>query len=253
MRRWLAGLAAVLSGLLAPAALACPAPSDNVIFHSCWGEGRLAILALPEDLPLPPAPEAGRRLIVTGAYTAREARSDGRPKPVGMFVSRGRIINRNLGRMDGVLVLPEGSGVPQLYHRESVSLGGREFDLTDIAQRNAFLAEAEEHRASVMQSHLLVADGALDLRPQEDAPHSLRRFLFFDEAGFGIYQTGWPRTLYDGAAEVAAALAPQMVLNLDMGSYDFCLAAEAGVETNCGNLGAEALDKLSNLLLLELD
>lgn len=248
----IAGLA-LLVFVAAPQAFACPQPSDNVLFHSCWGQGRLAVYLLPEDVPMHEPVTEGQRLTVTGAYTSREARGDGLPKPVGLFARDGVVINPNLGRMDGVLVVDPVNGQPELHHRERLSLGGRNFDLTKLDQRREFIGEASEHRLSVMQSHLLIVDGQVDVRPQEDAPAFVRRMLFIDNSGFGLFQTNWPETLHDAAMKLAVELAPRMALNLDMGSYDYCQRAEDGAESSCGALGHDETGKLSNLLVLTLE
>ncbi len=211
----------------------------------------MALMVLPEDLPLPTPPASGRRLIVTGAYTGREPRADGRPKPVGLFIADGRIINRNLARMDGVLLVPPGGDAPRIFHRRAVRLEGESYDLTDLRRRRAFIAAAAARRFSVMQSHLLIAAGRLDVVETRDAPRALRRLLFFDAAGFGVYETTLPETLHEAAREIAGARAPSMVINLDMGTYDFCRLAEDGAERDCGTVRGEAIGKLSNLLLLE--
>jgi hypothetical protein len=252
MIRGLAGLALLATLGAAPAA-ACPPPSDKVLFHSCWGQGRLAVVLLPEDLPLPEAAPQGRRLVVTGAYTARDSRGDGLAKPVGLFVHGGAVINPNLGRMDGVLLVDPDNGAPELHHRARLALGGRDYDLTVLDQRRAFLAEASARGLSVLQSHLLIIDGRVDVRQQDDAPVYVRRMLYVDDEGFGLYQTRWPVTLHDAARQLAEALAPRMALNLDMGSYDYCQRTEAAAEAGCGRLDRDDTGKLSNLLVLSLE
>jgi hypothetical protein len=248
----LAGLALLATLAAAPAA-ACPPPSDNLLFHSCWGQGHLAALLLPEDFPVPEPATTRRRLVVTGTYTARDSRGDGLPKPVGLFVHGGAVINPNLGRMDGVLLVDPANGQPKLHHRARLPFGGRDYDLTELDQRRAFLAEASAHGISVLQSHLLIINGRVDVRPQEDAPVFVRRMLFTDDTGFGIYQTRWRETLHDAARQLAEALAPRMALNLDMGSYDYCQRAEDGAESGCGGLDRNDTGKLSNLLMLTLE
>lgn len=249
MIRRLAGLA-LLATLAAPPASACPPPSDMLLFHSCWGQGRLDILLLPEDLPIPDPAATGRRLIITGTYTGRENRAGGRPNPVGLFVHGGQVINPNLGRMDGVLIVDAGSGVPEVYDRGQVPLSGAEYDLRVLDQRQHFLEAAVKLGVSAMQSHLLIVEGEIDVRPRQDAPAFVRRLLFFDGDGFGVYQTRLPETLFDAATDLAENLSPRMVLNLDMGSFDYCRHALAGSEANCGRLGNGDTEKLSNLLVL---
>ncbi|MHA1529942.1 MAG: hypothetical protein ACTSVG_13055 [Alphaproteobacteria bacterium] len=259
IHRRLAGLAALVLlatlGAAPPATTeaACPPPSDKLLFHSCWGQGRVAVVLLPEDLPLPAAEAEGLRLVVTGAYTARDSRRGGLPKPVGLFVHGGAVINPNLGRMDGVLLVDPATGEPELHHRERLALGERGYDLTALDQRRALLAEVSARGLSVLQSHLLIFDGRIDAHPLEDAPVFIRRMLFVDEAGFGLYQTRWPKSLHEAARQLVQALAPRMALNLDMGSYDYCQRAQAGAEVSCGRLDRDDTGKLSNLLVLSLE
>ena len=129
-------------------------------------------------------------------------------------------------------------------------MGGRDYDLSELEQRHDFLAEASARGLSVLQSHLLIVDGEVDVLPQEDAPVFTRRMLFTDEAGFGLYQTGRPETLYGAARQLAEALAPRMALNLDMGSYDYCQRAEDGAEAGCGRL--ERDDALALFMIFAL-
>ena len=247
------GALALLLIFAARTAEACPPRSESLMFHSCWGEARAALALLPEDLPLA-APEPGTlRLVVTGAYTATDSRAEGKPKPVGLFIRGGEVVNPNLGRMDGVLVIDSTDGEPEFHHRERVALEGRTYDLRDLDQRRAFIDAASARGLSVMQSHLLIASGVFDVHPQEDAPAFVRRMLFADGDGFGIWQTEAAATLYEAAAELDAALGPRMVMNLDMGSYDFCRRAENGTEVSCGSVAPEGTGKLSNLLLLSLE
>ena len=140
-----------------------------------------------------------------------------------------------------------------MHHRAKLPLGGRDYDLTVLDQRRAFVAEASAHGLSVLQSHLLIVDGRVDVRPQEDAPVFVRRLLFIDDTGFGLYQTRWPQSLHDAAKQLAEALAPRMALNLDMGSYDYCQRAEDGTDAGCGGLDRDDTGKLSNLLVLTLE
>ena len=242
----------ILTSLIAGQAFACPEPSPELLFHSCWGAARMELRLLPEEFPLPET-GAGSRLAVTGAYTGTKPRGEGLPNPVGLFVDGGAVINRNLGRMDGVLLVDPASGQPELHHRERLPFGGRVYDLTTLDQRRTFLAEAVARGLSVMQSHLLIVDGQVDVRPQQDAPVFARRMLFTDDEGFGLYQTRRPKTLHDAATQLGEVLAPWMALNLDMGSYDYCQRAEGGAESSCGRLDREDTGKLSNLLVFILE
>ena len=241
---------AFLAILLPSGAFACPEASNSVLFHSCWGRAEAASLLLPEEGPVPQSP--AERLVITGGYTGKDLRAEKRPNPVGMFVHRGTIVNPTLARMDGVILLSP-RGEVQIQHRRRVELEASQFDLTEIEARRQFQAKVAASGGTAFQSHLVVIDGELDVRPRDGAPVAVRRFLFTDGDGFGIYQTARPRTLHDATVELDAAVAPDMAVNLDMGSYDYCLATRSGVEVNCGVLARGATAKLSNLLVLSLE
>lgn len=240
---------AALVAFAAGAAEACPAPSDVLLFHSCWGASSAEVLLLPEQAGDLAA--GGDSLAVTGAYTGKDQRGDGLPNPVGLFVHRGEVVNPTLARMDGILIVRDGQ--PSLHHRARVDFGGRRYDLTDPAARAAFSAEAAKAGASVLQSHLLVIDGEPDIRPVDDAPTYTRRLLFTDAFGFGVYETDGAVTLHEAATRIEAGLSPRMALNLDMGSYDYCVRRMASEVGLCGVLGAEDTAKLSNVIRLSRD
>jgi hypothetical protein len=234
-------------------ALACPEASERLLWHSCWGEAQVELRLLPEDLPLPMAPEAGERLTVTGAYTAREPREGGLPDPVGLFLRRGEVIGRNLARMDGILLIPP-EGPARIARRSAITFGAETYDLTSVPQRMAFVERAAAAGYSVMQTHLLVIDGESDVAETENAPAYIRRLIFEDAHGIGIWQTRWPVTLFEAARAIVADVGPRMAMNLDMGSYDFCLAEAEGAARRCGVVepGGQSFQRLSNLLSLSL-
>lgn len=251
---WRLALAALLAAaILTGRAEACPEASPTLLWHSCWGEARLSLHLLPEDLPLAAPDDGVERLTVTGAYTSREPRSDGLPDPVGLFVREGKLIGRNLARMDGILLIrPDGTA--GIVDRRNVTIGGETFDLTSYDARTEFLDRARHEGLSVMQSHLLVVGGASDVSEVEDAPVYVRRLLFEDEHGIGIWQTRWPVTLHEAARAIVVEVAPRMAMNLDMGSYDFCLSETIDGNAPCGVIapGGADMAKLSNLLSLSI-
>lgn len=238
-------------GLGAPAHAvgACPdAAALGVLFSSCGGDARATALLLPEDLSALAPAQPG--LVVTGAYTGAEKREGGMPKPVGLFIRAGEIVSREFAPMDGVLLI-DAEGRPELYHREAVAFGPRVWRLDDREERAAFIAAAEAAGASVAQSHLIVVDGAADVAGRENAPRFRRRaFVTHPDGWWGIWDSGARRlTLREAALEIERALGADMALNLDMGSYDYCVAVSAeGAAEICGALGAGQTARLSNLL-----
>lgn len=244
-------IGAALADLAAPqaaAAATCPAEDDRLLFHSCHGPAQAELLLLPEEadaLRTPPA--AGDSLVVGGTYTGTDQRDGGLPNPVGLFVDQGQVIGPHLARMDGILVIGE-DGQPSIHHAARVPLRDGAADLADPDQRLDFAARSAEQGRSVMQSHLLITDGRVDVRQQMDAPKAKRRMLFTGPDGWGVYQTRRPVTLFDAAWELRQRYSPDMALNLDMGSFDYCVATRDGLATTCGVLGAAQTEKLSNLL-----
>ncbi|MGF1550949.1 MAG: hypothetical protein ACFBWO_00415 [Paracoccaceae bacterium] len=232
------------------AASGCAAPGGDVMFHGCAGEAQAQVLLVPDDLPLPAAEGPGRALFVTGAYTGRDTRPSGAPAPVGVAVSRGRVVGRDLARMDGILIVGP-DGALGLHRRDAVPFEGGRYDLTVPDERMAFLEAAAEAGASVLQSHLLVIDGRVDTRPVEDAPSARRRVLYTKGEAFGVWESDGAVTLDAAARTLAAEIAPEMAFNLDMGGHDFCLDRENGVERACGVNRADYAESLSTLLLLE--
>ncbi len=217
----------------------CDLQNDDLIFTSCAG-GDVELRLLPEDADATP----DDALDVTGGYTATDRRDKNRPKPVGLFVRDGEVISREYVRFDGVLTITDGE--PTLHHRRRITFEDQRYDLEDVKDRAAFLSRAVEAGSAVMQSHLLIVDGQVDTAPIDGAPRFRRRILFqMTDGAFGVFDSS-PRmlTLNEATEEVAARFAPDMALNLDMGSYDFC---RRGARL-CGTLGPQSTGKLSNLL-----
>lgn len=251
MRALSAAVLSVVAALVAAPSAACPPASATLLFHSCWGPSEASLVLLPDDAgALDDLPE-GHVLVVTGAYTGKDERAPGKPAPVGLLLRDGELVGRHLARMDGILLMDSRLGRLELHPRSAVPLGGTTYDLAPLDQREEFFRQASARGLSVIQSHLLVVGGRVDTRPLDDAPRSVRRILFTDADGYGVWQSPTALTLDDAARSLAAEFAPAKALNLDMGSFDFCLARRPdGTERRCGVIGrAEAVAKLSNLLV----
>ena len=245
-----AALLAVLFATLAAGAEACP-KGEKIRIALCGGAGTAEILLLPERLGALDRGGEGA-VTVTGAYTGAGARLTGAgPKPVGVFIAAGAAVSLELGRMDGLLVV-DAAGRARISTIADAALGGASYDLRSLPGRRAFARAAAEAGASALQSHLLIRDGALDLRPVDGAPRARRRLLIATRAGdLAIWESGEALTLFAAAAALMAEHAPLMALNLDMGSYDFCETAGQGDPRPCGMVGrGEELGRLSNLVRL---
>ncbi len=238
-------LAPLLAGaiLAAPQGAAACFEADPALIWSACAEARADLVLLPEDAGATPLDA----IDVTGAYTATDTRKEGRPKPVGLFVRRGEVVSREYARFDGLLLIDR-EGRPSIQHRHRAEIGGRVYDLDDASARATFIEVASKSSVSLLQSHLLIAEGAVDAKPLADAPRFRRRILFVTEAGaMGLWDSGLAAlTLNEAAEMLAAKYRPRMALNLDMGSYDFCRTGDQ----LCGLLPPEQTGKLSNLLRL---
>jgi hypothetical protein len=248
MRRLALLLALAVLVLAVPLRAAdCPSEDGHLLFHSCHGPAKAELLLLPEEAGTVEVPRTGRTLVIGGGYTGADQRDGGLPNPVGLFVDQGRVISPHLARMDGILVIGP-KGELRIHHATRVPHDGGTADLTDSVQRLDFAARAAEQGLSVMQSHLLIANGRIDVREQDDAPTARRRMLFSGPDGWGVYQTSGASTLFDAAGDLMRRFRPEMAMNLDMGSYDYCVESRGGVVANCGVLGVGDTAKLSNLL-----
>lgn len=229
-----------------------PPPSGaGVIAAACPGPGAASLLLLPEDKGELDAGPPGS-LLVTGGYTGTDKREGDLPKPVGLYMRGGALISLEFARMDGLLVV-EADGAARIAWAGDVALAERHFNLRDLDGRRAFAEAAKGASASVLQSHLLIREGALDLRPVDNAPVAERRVLFQRRDGaLAIWQSeGRALTLHEAASELARLHAPVMALNLDMGGHDFCERRGADGVTSCSTLGRDGMGRMSNLLRLD--
>lgn len=227
----------------------CPDLDGQLLFHSCHGDTSVELLLLPEQEETLTRPAPGEALVVGGTYTGPDRREGDLPNPVGLFIHQGQVVSPNLARMDGILIIGSDEGL-SIHHASRVPLDSRTYDLTAPEQRHEFAANAARQQLSIMQSHLLIVDGEVDVREQPDARIARRRMFFSGPDGFGVYRTERAVTLFDAAQELESRLGPQMALNLDMGSYDYCLSLQDGRLSNCGVLSVSDTGKLSNALRL---
>lgn len=238
-------LAGALLSSAASAEGLCERKDFDLIWTGCGTDARIELRLLPEEAGTTPK----GALDVTGGYTAVNKREGGKPRPVGLFIHKGDILIREYARFDGVLLI-DADGQARIMHRRRVSFQGLDYDLNDASRRSAFLSDVAEADGSLLQSHLLVVDGAGDVRATEGAPRFRRRILFqMPNGDLGLYDsTPRPLTLAEATAEVVARYQPVMALNLDMGSYDYCRRGA----NPCGPFTLETTAKLSNLLRFRL-
>jgi len=229
----------------------CPGTNEGLLLHSCTASTEASLVVLEPDAPVPDnlAVSDKTTLVITGAYTSGE-----RVEPEGFVLDRGKPFDPYIQGWDGLLLItPEGD--LSLHHVSRVRFRGALSNLRSKAQRRAFVARAKQLGLSAIQSHLLITDGALDVREVSGAPQFRRRIVFsYPDGEYGIFDSGdRALTLFEAANEVADLYDPEMAFNLDMGSYDYCALTAKGTETNCGDLARSATRKLSNILVFTQD
>ncbi len=237
MQRFIMAIGLNLTLVAAVFAQDCTLP-PSVLIHSCQTDMAVRLRVLPDEVQT----DNNHLLTVTGTYSSGD-----RFGIEGLVIQSGQVVSRRYQNWDGVLIIDQ-NGVPNLFHAKNVIIGGDEFDLKDKPGRDGFIAKAKDRGVTVLQSHLLIFAGALDLQDVEGAPSFKRRlFVTFQDGSFGVWETDQSETLYDAAQQVQDALNPFMALNLDMGAYDYCRTGPSGAESDCGGLLVSA-DKLTNLL-----
>ena len=242
--------ACIFSGLFvfpAMASDACFADQKAVLFASCAGASSASSALVGDDGAIPDLvtlPEGGREVIVTGAYTSGEKR-----EPEGMFIINGEVVDPYPQGWDGLMLIDR-AGRLSLHHVERVTSGDDEWDLRTKWSRKAFVKAAKSLKWSVFQSHLVVVDGKVDTKPREAARKFRRRILFtLRDGSYGIYETP-PMTLHDSAVDVAERFEPEMALNLDMGTFNYCRETLDEESRDCGAVPPAFTGILSNLLVL---
>lgn len=227
------------------------APPELMMLEATPGEARVRLLFLPDDaaaIERPSKPEV-ERLTVTGAYSSGD-----RFGPEGFVLKRGEALRPVPQGWDGVLLV-DAEGRARIFDVSAAELAGDRYNLRDVEARRVFLRMAESRGLSAIQSHLLVKEGVLDLKPVDGARRFRRRLLFQTEDGrIGVFDTSpKPTTLFEAAVALKTKVdGVHMALNLDMGTYDFCVWRTADVRRLCGVLTAHEQQALTNLIEFEL-
>lgn len=217
---------------------ACPT-SFSLLINSCKTPITAQLRVLPNDAKL----DEQHLLSVTGAYSSGD-----RFGIEGLVIHNGKLISRRYQSWDGVLVI-DSQGVPKLFNAHDVLVENIRYNLKEKASREQFIKKAIASDLSVIQSHLLISNGELDLNEVDNAPRFKRRLLVsFADGNFAIWETKQSETLYDAAANLLQEVAPEMALNLDMGAYDYCKKGPIDKLVECGGL-LVSKDKLTNVLI----
>lgn len=218
-------------------AFACP-DDARILFISCHVVETAEIVALDAATLAPKASET--QLIVTGTYSSAD-----RFGIEGLAIIDGVQVSSRFQGWDGLLVIaPDGKA--SIHNVARVAFGETYFNLRAADQRAAFLDYAGNHGLSVIQSHLLVSDGEVDVRDRPNQPRFQRRIAFVTSTGeFGLFDSGASITLFQAAVILHDEFDADMAFNLDMGAYDYCMRGDI----SCGRLRQQDTDILTNVLI----
>ena len=219
----------------------CNERSKEVIFHSCDTPANITLKFYPLEL------KRDRRdiLSVTGAYSSGD-----RFGVEGLAFKAARLVSLRFQSWDGALLISP-NGNPQIHNVENIHFLGHTYNLRISSDRRIFIRKAQDGGWSMIQSHLLITDSVLDLLVIPNARRFIRRMFFTDLKGWGIYETKAAVTLYEAALEIQKNINPLMVMNLDMGAYNYCQVNNNSNFDSCGELLINHKN-LTNLITIQL-
>ena len=211
---------------------------ERIVFISCRTVETVELVALDQNQLVPESSDS--QLTITGTYSSGD-----RFGIEGLAIVDGTVVSSRFQGWDGLFVItPDGKG--SIHNVERVRLGKPQFNLRNPDERAAFLSYARENDLSVIQSHLLVSDGNVDVSDRPGQPRFRRRILFQTNAGdFGLFDSGESLTLFQAAVILHDDFDADMAFNLDMGAYDYCMRGTQ----SCGWLGRQDTGILTNVLI----
>lgn len=219
----------------------CGAPDESILFYSCNTPANISLKFHPLEL----SHSSDDILSITGAYSSGD-----RFGVEGLAFGGLRLISSRFQSWDGVLLISP-NGAPHIFSVRNIKLWEKDFDLTIKSERNSFIKLAQLKGWSMIQSHLLISDGNLDLYNVDNARRFMRRMFFIKKSGWGVYQTKTASTLYEAASEIKSKHSPDMVINLDMGAYNYCQISTDKGPKACGELLTNS-ENLTNLITIQL-
>ena len=211
--------------------------------------------------------KANKSVICVTSGTYMDSYID--PKPIGLTVDNGIVVNRTLENdMDGLVIVYATGGIvaTNIEDRDLVvqggDIGGIQLNIkNNTFHRTKFLEWCQQNEATVFQTHLLVYKNSLKIDASTSKPDKReRRFLVVghDEDGnlvHCIIHSPEYTSLYDGANKVYNFLNSfremniVFMVNLDTGAQDvFTLFDEAGKERHDVK-GHLQIEKAINLLV----
>lgn len=164
-----------------------------------------------------------KRLEMTGTYTSSFQH------PTGLFAIDGEVINPVLQSWDGLVIIDPEDRV-HVKDINFLEYQFRQFDIRHSYQDYLdFLDLVKDLKLSLLQSHLIVKRGEIDVSP--DNTKRFRRRVIFQNvhSAVSIYDSFEKhQTLYETADILVNEYQAVNAVNLDMGPYGYCARYENG-------------------------
>lgn len=184
------------------------------------------------------------RLEITGTYTSPY------DYPTGLFIQEGKIINPIMQSWDGLLVVDR-NGRLNLMNLNEFQYGFRTYKIKERQEDYLdFLKFASDDKISVMQSHLILNNGEIDVSNNKRL--FKRRAVVSDKSGeiFVYDSLNKSISLFDLATILKEKYDALYAINLDMGAFNYCSFIKNGIQTkDCGDLSKDT--RLSNIIVFD--
>lgn len=188
--------------------------------------------------------------------------------PVGLTIDNGKLVNKNIGSFDGLIIVYATGGIvaTDLRNGDLTLQGGgiasgRKFDIrNNWTDRNDFITWAQDQEATVFQTHLLAYKNQLSISSNGSSEPRERRFLAVgkDKSSGDLCHVilNLPEytSLYNGALRAkkflndTGNLEITFMINLDTGYQDVCFLYNKDGSVNKLIHGQKSLDYAVNLL-----
>jgi len=158
------------------------------------------------------------RMEVTGTYTSAYH------WPTGLAVNNGQVINPAIQGWDGLLVIDQ-NGKMYIKNIKTLSYQFRNFRITENhSDYIDFLTIAEKEKLTIIQSHLLVNNGKLQMEKQSNRKFRRRALFQTCNGSISVYDSiNKQITLWEMANMLIQKYNATEVLNLDMGPFNYCV------------------------------
>ncbi len=209
-----------------------------------------------------------KNMIVVSSAGYMDNCYDQSASPVGLTIDNGIVVNRNLASFDGLLIVYATGGIVATDLRKgdltlqgSGITQGRKFNIRNSwTDRNDFIKWAQQHEATVFQTHLLIYKDQLAIGKNAPSDPRERRFLAVGKDKISgdlchvVINLPEYSSLYNGASRTKKFLNDTgnmeitFMINLDTGCQDVCTLYNRDGSINTLIKGQSLLGNAVNLL-----